>query len=70
MQDVNHHPPEKMTIEQRRSEVAQLIARAVVRMRTQPVAKSANVADKSEFSLGFSAKGSVHTDPKQTSSES
>lgn len=63
MQEVNHHPPEMMTSEQRRNEAAMLLAKGIVRLRALPVEQSANVVRKSEFGLAFSGEQSVHTDP-------
>ena len=62
MQEINHYPPERMTSEQRRDEVASLLARGLVRLRAVSVTKSANAAGKSEFALGFTGDQSVHTD--------
>ena len=62
MEQTNHYPPERMTAEQRRDEVAYLLARGLVRVRSACVTKSANVAAKTEFALGFTGDQSVHTD--------
>ena len=62
MQEINHHPPALMTAEQRRDEVTFLLARGLVRLRAMSITKSANVAGKSEFALGFTGDQSVHTD--------
>jgi len=62
MEETNHYPPERMTAEQRRDEVASLLARGLVRLRGASVTKSANEAGKGEFALGFTGDQSVHTD--------
>ena len=62
MQDFKHYPPERMTAEQRREEAASLLARGLIRLRTASATKSANVAEKREFALGFFGDQSVHTD--------
>lgn len=62
MHEINHHPPELLSPDRRRAEVASLLARGLARLRMAPVAKSAHVVAESEFSLGFSGHQSVHTD--------
>ena len=59
MIEINPVPPEKMTAEQRRCEIALLLASGIVRLRN-----SMNEAGgESKFALGFLANQSVHTDP-------
>jgi len=70
MQEINRRPPDSMTVSERMDEVTALLARGVSRMWDQSVAKSANVASKSNLGLGFSAHRSVHTDPSTKVTES
>ena len=71
MSATNHVPPERMTAEQRRREIAFLLANALVRLRSAHVAQSANMTGSSEFELGFSGHPSVHSDPvNKTNTES
>jgi hypothetical protein len=62
MHEINHLPPERMTPEQRRREVASLLANGLVRLREAGREQSANGLPESEFVLGFSGHPSVHTD--------
>lgn len=55
MMEINPIPPEQMTAEQRRREIALLLARGIVRLR--------NAATESKFELGFLPEQSVHGDP-------
>jgi hypothetical protein len=61
MHEINHLPPERMTPEQRRREVASLLANGLVRLRSTCSPESANGLPESEFVLGFSGQSSVHT---------
>jgi hypothetical protein len=63
MHEINHTPPERMTPEQRRLEVASLLARGLARLRTAHPAQSAIVVKSSDVSLGFSGHQRVHSDP-------
>jgi len=63
MQQINHLPPDRMTPEQRVSEVSLLLAAALTRLRSGKFTQSADISNKSAVSLGFSANQSVHTDP-------
>ncbi len=63
MHEINHTPPERMTPEQRRLEVALLLARGLARLRTVHPAQSANIDKSSEISLAFSGHQRVHSDP-------
>ncbi|MGC1954064.1 MAG: hypothetical protein WA970_16135 [Gammaproteobacteria bacterium] len=62
MHEINHLPPERMTPEQRRREIASLLANGLVRLRSTCSPKSAKAPWESEFVLGFSGHPSVHTD--------
>lgn len=58
MQHIKHHDPARMTSEQRRQEVAFILAEGLIRVRnlgTAPVTGS--------FSLGFSGDQRVHANP-------
>ena len=62
MQAMTHLPPERMTPEQRRHEIAAILAQGLIRLRTQsnvPI----NVSTENEFGLGFSPEQSVHVHP-------
>lgn len=63
MHEVNQTPPERMTPEQRRVEVASLLARGLVRLRMAKSPPFANIATASDISLAFSGSRSVHSDP-------
>lgn len=63
MHPTNHVPPERMTAEQRRTEVASLLAHGLVRLRGAVSERSADDVAESEFELGFSGNRSVHSDP-------
>jgi hypothetical protein len=71
MHQINHLPPERMTPEQRRHEIASLLANGLARLRSSGIAQSANMAAESEFELGFSGNQRVHSDPvNKTNTES
>jgi hypothetical protein len=60
-----------MTPEQRRHEIASLLANGLARLRISGVEQSATMAEESEFELGFSGNQRVHTDPvNKTTTES
>lgn len=60
-----------MTPEQRRHEIAALLANGLARLRSSGIAQSANMATESEFELGFSGNQRVHSDPvNKTTTES
>ena len=63
MHQINHLPPERMTPEQRRHEIASLLANGLARLRITGTEQSATRAEASEFELGFSGNQRVHTDP-------
>ena len=56
MMDVNQTPPDRMTVEQRRQEVGQLLARGIARLRMP----QQNLAPESEFELAIPPERSVH----------
>ena len=71
MHQINHLPPERMTSEQRRHEIASLLANGLARLRITGTEQSATMAEASEFELGFSGNQRVHTDPvNKTTTES
>ncbi len=53
---INHLPPDRMTPEQRRQEVASFLAHGLVRLRDAVFAQSAGRPTESEFELGFSGR--------------
>ena len=67
MHEVNHVPPECMTPEQRRREVASLLARGLVRLRQANAVPSARAASgtgpESRLDLAISGHQRVHSDP-------
>ena len=66
MHEIKHTPPNKMTPEQRRLEVASLLANGLARLREKDMASSGIVTPESDFELGFSLQQSVHTDHVNT----
>ena len=62
MHEINQVPPDRMTPEQRRREIASLLANGFVRLRSADSRPSAGRTSESEFELGFSGHQSVHTD--------
>lgn len=60
---INHLPPERMTPEQRRQEVASLLALGLVRLRDAAFAQSAGGLAESELELGFSGRKQPHSHP-------
>lgn len=60
MMAVNVIDPALMTVEERRSEIASILALGLIRMRTkpEPVAE-----EREKIVLGFSPPQSVHTNP-------
>lgn len=63
MHAINQLPPDRMTPEQRRREIASLLANGLVRLRSRGIPSSATMAPESEFELGFSDHQRVHSDP-------
>lgn len=71
MHQINHLPPERMTPEQRRHEIASLLANGLARLRITGTEQSAARAEANEFELDFSGNQRVHTDPvNKTTTES
>ena len=70
MHEINHRPPESMTVEERMDEVSALLARGMSRLWEKPAPKSKNRVSKSHLVLGYSGNQSVHTDPTNTVTES
>lgn len=71
MHQINHLPPERMTPEQRRHEIASLLANGLARLRISGSEQSALIAEASEFELGLSGNQRVHSDPvNKTTTES
>ena len=63
MHAINQLPPDRMTPEQRRHEIASLLALGLVRLRSSGIPWSATMAPESEFKLGFSGHQRLHTHP-------
>jgi hypothetical protein len=63
MHEINQVPPDLMTPEQRRREIASLLANGLVRLRGSDSRPSARRTSESEFELGFSGHQRVHSDP-------
>lgn len=66
---INHLPPERMTPEQRRREVASLLAHGLVRLRDGVFTQSAGRPTESEFELGFSGHQRLHSHPVNNTHE-
>jgi hypothetical protein len=62
MHEINQVPPDRMTPEQRRREIASLLANGLVRLRSADFRTSARRTSESEFELGFSGLQRVHSD--------
>ena len=61
---VNHQPPEHMTAAQRRSEIASLLAKGLIRLRSSGQSpQPANPARENRFELAFSGDQRVHSHP-------
>ncbi len=60
MYAISHIPPDRMIPEQRRREIASLLANGLVRLRSAGVTQSENLAAESEFELAIPPEGSVH----------
>ena len=63
MHAINHTPPERMTAEQRRREIALMLARGLARLRMAQSPRSETRGPESEIALGFCGHQSVHSDP-------
>jgi hypothetical protein len=60
MHEINQIPAERLTPEQRRQEVAFLLAQGLVRLCDAQLNQSARVAQENAFVLGFAPQKSVH----------
>ncbi len=60
MHAINQIPPDRMTPEQRRHEIASLLANGLARLRTSGTEQSANIVAESEFDLAIPPERSVH----------
>lgn len=69
MHPTNHVPPERMTAEQRRTEVASLLAHGLVRLRDGVSAHASGCLAESEFELGFSGHQRLHSHPVNNTHE-
>ncbi|POR47091.1 hypothetical protein B0G62_12084 [Paraburkholderia eburnea] len=63
MHETNQISPERMTPEQRRLEVASLLANGLVRLRISHFPQSTKRLPESEFELALSGRQRVHIDP-------
>lgn len=63
MHAINQLPPDRMTSEQRRREIASLLANGIVRLRSADSRASTGRNSESEFELGISGHQRVHSDP-------
>jgi hypothetical protein len=59
-------PPARMTPEQRRDEVASLLARGLLRLRGLALGRPREGRGESEFELGFPRHQRLHSDPSLT----
>ena len=66
MHQSNYLPPDRMTPEQRRREIASLLAHGLARMRNADAQPSAKNGPESEFHLAFSGNQRVHSDTVNT----
>lgn len=62
MMDVNHTPPERMTVQQRRLEIAALLACGIARLRQPRISQSNKEMTENRFELAIPPDGSVHGD--------
>jgi len=61
---VNHQPPEHMTAAQRRCEIASLLAKGLIRLRSSGQSpQSKDLARENGFELAFSGHQRVHSHP-------
>lgn len=63
MNPTNHLPPERMTAEQRRAEMASLLVAGLLRLRDSGLPVSQINATDRDIPLGFTAWQSVDTNP-------
>lgn len=69
MQPTNQTPPERMTPDQRRAEIAALLALGLVRLREHNARRFAGLDPEGELDLGFWGAQSVHSDPVKRENE-
>ncbi len=62
MHAIKQLPPDRMTPEQRRRELASLLANGIARLRLADDLQSADIAEDSDVLLGFHRNQSVHSD--------
>lgn len=62
MHAIKQIPPDRMTPEQRRREIASLLANGIARQRLADGLPSASISEDSEVLLGFHRNQSVHSD--------
>lgn len=60
MMDANQTPPERMTAEQRRQEVATLLARGIARLLDPGLGEAETTEIENEFELAIPPGRSVH----------
>lgn len=60
MKTLNAIDPARMTVEERRAEVASILALGVIRLRTKP---EPSAGEREPNDLGFSPPQRVHTNP-------
>ena len=70
MHEINLLPPERMTPDQRRREIASLLAQGLVRLRHAGSPQSASMFPENECELGFSGHQRVHSYPVNKTTES
>ena len=63
MHEINQLPPERMTPEQRRREIAALLALGLARLRAAIHPPFTRMAPETKFELAFSGDQRVHSDP-------
>lgn len=60
MYKINHLPPDRMTLDQRRLEVASILAAGIARLHSASFEKSENELTESEFEVAITHQQSVH----------
>lgn len=63
MHQINQLPPKRMTPEQRRHEIASLLANGLARLRFTGTEQSATRTEASEFELGLKPASNAKTKP-------
>ena len=61
--EISPCPPDRMTPEQRRREIASLLVRGLVRLRQAGQPQTTNLDSESKFGLAFGGQESVHSEP-------